>query len=246
MLMFTLKFIFADSILAQLPLTTDGQTTSVLSPQLMGAIAGGIVAGLFTVIGWIVTRYREDATRRREATLRHLQRQIEELYGPLYGLLRQSKVTYDVAKKVLPLRTNGRLAIERFEPKQQELWEHFVDHYLRPLNSQMSEIIRTKMYLLEGGVMPESFSNYLEHAAQSEAVHALRTPEAIKLVDVWVAFPTGFPDDVEKTLYELVHRYSTGIKDTSLEKHRSVALASTHASRWRRWFKRNPPKTSSS
>lgn len=246
MLMFTLKFIVADSLLTQLPATTDSQTATVLSPQLMGAIAGGIVAGLFTVIGWIVTRYREDATRRREATLRYLQRQIEELYGPLYGLLRQSKVTYEVAKKVLPKRDDGRLAIERFEPKQQELWEYFVDHYLRPLNSQMSEIIRTKMYLLEGGVMPESFSNYLEHAAQSEAVHALRTPEAIKLVDVWVAFPTRFTDDVENTLYKLVHRYSTGIKDTSLEKHSSVALDSAHTTRWQRWFKHIPSRSSSS
>lgn len=217
-----MMFIVVDSILTQLSTSTDSQPTAVLSPQLTGALAGGLVAGLFTAVGWIVVKRKEDAARRREATLRHLQRQIEELYGPLYGLLHQSKVVYEVAKKVLPKRHDSRLAIEHFEPEQEELWLHFVDHYLRPLNLQMSEIVRTKMYLLEGGVMPKSFSDYLEHAAQSEAVHALRTPEARKLLEQWVPFPTGFADDVKNTLGVLLKHYSNGIEDASLAKGRSA------------------------
>ena len=41
---------------------------------LAGAVAGGIVS--------LLVKRRE---RREEASLSHLQRQIEELYGPLYG-----------------------------------------------------------------------------------------------------------------------------------------------------------------
>lgn len=240
MLMFPLKLVAASYMLIQSTPTLDSQKASVWTPQLMGAVAGGIVAGIVTAMGWVVAKYKEDAARRQEASLRHLQRQIEELYGPLYGLLRQSRIIYEVAKKVLPKRQDGRLAIERFEPKQEELWLHFVDKYLRPLNSQMSEIIRTKMYLLEGGVIPDSFASYLEHAAQSEAVHSLRTPESGKLVEMWVPFPASFNDDVERTLNKLILCYSVVIKDASFDKYGLLIHSMARATRKRRWFKRTP------
>lgn len=51
------------------------------------ALTAALVSGAFSVLTLIVVLINEKRKRREEARLRHLQRQIEELYGPLYGLI---------------------------------------------------------------------------------------------------------------------------------------------------------------
>ncbi|MCA9330595.1 hypothetical protein KC957_00980, partial [Candidatus Saccharibacteria bacterium] len=60
-----------------------------MSEAASAALIGALAAGVFTALGWFVMHLlsdrRERVVQRRQAALHHLQRQIEELYGPLSG-----------------------------------------------------------------------------------------------------------------------------------------------------------------
>src|SRR5687768_8629727 len=87
------------------------------------AFIGALVAGLFTATGWYVTKQKEEKSRRREISLRYLQRQIEEFYGPLFGFILQSGKVYDIARKMLPTdETSKRLNIYHFSAEQNKIW----------------------------------------------------------------------------------------------------------------------------
>ncbi|MDQ4077006.1 MAG: hypothetical protein M3220_12260 [Chloroflexota bacterium] len=201
------------TLLSQVPAAEPARFTGwIIQQPFFGALIGALVGGAVSAIGWYVSWKKEQSGRRQEASLRHLQRQIEEFYGPLRGLIVQSRTIYEVAKKDLPKRDDGRLNVREFTHDEHRRWNHFVDSYLRPLNQQVSDLIRTKLYLVEGGVLPESFEKFLEHAAQSEAVHSLRDQGSGRLGDVWVPYPVQFETDVKKTLDFLVARYQSEIQ----------------------------------
>jgi hypothetical protein len=69
-----------------------------MNPQLETALLSALVAATVTLIGWFITSWlakrREDEARRQEAALKHLERQIEELYGPLLVLNRSNTFLY--------------------------------------------------------------------------------------------------------------------------------------------------------
>lgn len=60
-----------------------------MNKELMPLYVGFLAAGV-TAIGWVITNYltknKEDRVRQLEATKKHLERQIEEFYGPLFNL----------------------------------------------------------------------------------------------------------------------------------------------------------------
>lgn len=53
----------------------------------------GFLAAVVTAIGWVITncltKNKEDRVRQLEATKKHLERQIEKFYGPLFKLVHQ-------------------------------------------------------------------------------------------------------------------------------------------------------------
>ena len=42
----------------------------------------------------------------------------------------------------------------------------FWERYFTPLHQEVAGLLKTKLYLLEGGQLPTSFQHYLEHATQ--------------------------------------------------------------------------------
>ena len=112
---------------------------------LAGALAGGIVSLLI-----------ERRKRREEASLRHLQRQIEELYGPLYGLVQFGTAIREIEWQRLPKESRD----EHGAPKDEQggrVLQFFREHYYLPLNTQIVELIRTKPYLLRLRRNPRQF-----------------------------------------------------------------------------------------
>jgi hypothetical protein len=62
---------------------------------IITALTGALAAGIFSLL----TLRRKS---REEASLRHLQRQIEELYGPLYGLIQFGATINEIEWQKLP------------------------------------------------------------------------------------------------------------------------------------------------
>src|SRR5438067_13110988 len=91
------------------------------TPLVSGVVAA-IVAGAVNVVGWWVLGRREAAARRETAELQHLRRQIEELYAPLLGLIRQSETIFSaIVLNTLP-HDGGTLKLEQFDASHWAVW----------------------------------------------------------------------------------------------------------------------------
>lgn len=61
-------------------------------------VLAAYIAGCVAALGWLVTHllttFREEKRRRIEAQLKYVERQLEELYGPLAFLLYEGRRTF--------------------------------------------------------------------------------------------------------------------------------------------------------
>jgi hypothetical protein len=163
-----------------------------------------LIAAAVTVLGWYVTyayaRRREDQTRRIELRLKYRQRQIEELYGPLLSLIEQIFNVWEVRQSILAstdsLDGASRDRVNEF------IWKE----YFLPLHHEIRHLLRTKLYLLEEDLMPETFSRYLQHSTQEECQHRIRNELQIKTYG-GMPWPKGFYEDVKQTFEKLMADY---------------------------------------
>src|SRR5207253_6791715 len=116
-----------------------------------------LIVAAVTMAGWYVTYFytkrREDETRRAEIRLKYRQRQIEELYGPLLSLIEQIFNVWQVRENII---TGDEVS----EEHRDEIRIFFWQIYFSPLHQEIGLLLKTKLYLLEGGHMPKSFANY--------------------------------------------------------------------------------------
>lgn len=167
-----------------------------------GSVIAAIVTGTITILSWPILNYlnksREDRTRRLESKLKHVNKQIEELYGPLYSLIQQVYNIWEVHQDILkPLDKN--------DPNRERIIIYFREKYFYPLHIEIRSIIKTKFHLIEGIELPESFWVYLNHSTQ----------ETIQ-IDIWnnlqidtqyvkgIPWSNLFEKDIKKTLDKLM------------------------------------------
>jgi hypothetical protein len=102
-----------------------GTSLTFSNPTVIVALLGAVV----TVIGWAVTNIystiHEASTRRQLARLEHLRKRIEEFYGPLVGIIRQTFVVYEIASQVLPTNDHGDIDHSKFQGKDIDAWRFF-------------------------------------------------------------------------------------------------------------------------
>jgi hypothetical protein len=90
-------------------------------------------------------------------------------------------------------------------------WAAFWQHYFSPLHQEIGGILRTKLYLLEGGRLPESFTEYLEHATQEACQHRLWSELSIDTSGVrGRRWPKAFDRDVKTALDRLMVSINRG------------------------------------
>jgi hypothetical protein len=169
-----------------------------------------LIAAAVTILGWYVTyayaKRREDQTRRTELRLKYRQRQIEELYGPLLSLIEQIFNVWQVRQNIVNPKDSHRSGADETRIRE-FIWRE----YFSPLHHEIGTLLRTKLYLLENGRMPESFSRYLEHATQEECQHRLWSELHIE-TDGGTPWPQGFYEEVKDTLERLTNDYQGGLR----------------------------------
>jgi hypothetical protein len=184
-----------------------------LLPALIGAASGALVAaiGWFAVHG-LSTR-REVAARRDAAARDHLEKQIEELYGPLLGLIQHSRMAFAVAARRLPTNANKQIDFDRFKDHDGEIWDFFVENFFLPVNAQIRHLIRSKMHLLEAGILPKSFEQFFVHEVQLEALHRLWKEKHVRSPGiVGPGWPMDFEADVQGVLDTLRKRHQAFLR----------------------------------
>ena len=179
-----------------------------LLPAIIGAFAGAIVAavGWFAVHG--LSSRREAAARRDNAARDHLERQIEQLYGPLLGLIQHSRMAFSVAVKKLPTNASGQIDFASFSDRDVEIWRYFIDSYFLPVNAEIRALIRSKMHLLEAGILPKSFEDFFAHEVQFEALHRLWKEKGVDSSEIsGPGWPMDFESDTQLVLNRLRTRH---------------------------------------
>ena len=125
-----------------------------------------IVAGIFTVIGWIVnhqlSHLRDEKARRHNASLIYIERQLEELYGPLSFLIHEGRRTFEDLLDTLG-RPNVFTEGEELPEDELQTWMFWAENAFLPKNQRIKELLMTKTHLIEGGCFPESHIEFLDH-----------------------------------------------------------------------------------
>ena len=175
----------------------------------MADVGPVLITGAVTVFGWYATyayaKMREDRTRRLDLLLRFRARQIEELYGPLLSLIEQIFNVWQVRENVLG-------GADHSVEDQRRIQAFFRQHYFTPLHQEIGALLRTKLYLLEGGRLPDSFTEYLEHATQEACQHRLWSELGIDTSKaLGREWPDSFHDDVKRALDRLMKEHQSGL-----------------------------------
>ena len=180
------------------------------------AVTAALIAALVAACGWFVSnlfaRDRDTRLRRYELRLKHLERQISEFYGPLHSLVEQLMVTNDVQERVLSRQHKMNLPPEDAARLRRLLHAD----YFRPLHEQIVSILRSRLYLVEGVALPETFYQYLRHSNQERVQVDLWQKEHIDTSHVGIPWPSDFPNEIRTSLDGLMQEYEQLMRGITL------------------------------
>jgi hypothetical protein len=174
---------------------------------LLDKLAIGIVVLIAAfVLNRLLEKYKVQQAREKEiemlevaAARQYLQRQVEELYSPLFGFIQRAQQLYNIARAKVPSLDGTRTATA----EEAEIWRWFVEAYFLPINKQIGELIRSKIYLLENGQLPESFERFFQHETQFECLHRLWQEKRVTSESIVGA---GWPKDLQSNVQETLQR----------------------------------------
>lgn len=177
------------------------------------ALGSSLVIAVVSGIGWMIARVlgsRADRTRQQIIwQLEFIQKQLEELYGPLEFLLVEGEGTFAVLLSQL-----GRNYV--FDAKDQisgsdlKTWLFWAESDLMPRNRQIRELLATKAHLIDGGELPQSYTAFLLHHSSWEIAHKRWKDESVSYS--WHShtnWPRGFAEDVRSSFSRLKQRHAS-------------------------------------
>jgi len=181
----------------------------------------GLIAAFVTAIGWIITNYlakqKEDRVRQLEGTKNHLERQIEEFYGPLFNFVHQIVVCNHVQHEILYTKDSKGNSIKSAADAD-KVRQLFQDTYFIPLHDEMIRILKTRLYLIEGAEMPESFYKYLRHSIQEQVQGTLWRKHGVDTSHVrGLPYPNEIYQDVKRGLDSTMFKYEQCINNLKVE-----------------------------
>lgn len=171
-----------------------------------------IIAGAVTAVGWLVnhilTDRREREKRQTEASLKYVERQLEELYGQLAFLLYEGRRTFQDL-----LDTLGRSSVfinnNSLSEEDLKTWLFWAEHSFLPKNEQIKELLVSKTHLIEGARFPKSYVAFLDHHNSWSIQHQRWKEEGVEYS--WhskVNWPVEFEEDGIKTFESLKAKHS--------------------------------------
>lgn len=137
-----------------------------------------IVAALLAIGGWLFTYFNGLAVDRRSAKLERLNKQLRELYGPLYAQLVANDETWHAfSEKHWP--AHGESAYfgdggdaSRLTEQEKMRWVTWMKNVFQPMNKLVADLIVQNIDLVEGEEVPASFLNAVAHVNAYNAILA--------------------------------------------------------------------------
>jgi hypothetical protein len=175
-----------------------------MPPTFWAAVATTAVAAIGWTVAYFLTVWRDDRTKRLQIGLDHTSAQIKEFYAPLVALTDQLNTTANVKDIMTSEKSNA---------EAHALSGLFYEKFFLPIHEEINAILKTKVHLLEGRVVPDSFAEYFRHYATEKAFWSL-TKSGKDVSNVQVpAYPSTFYYDVRRGYADVVARYEDTLEE---------------------------------
>jgi hypothetical protein len=176
------------------------------------SIVVAIIAGSVTAVGWLVSHILTDLSERKKrqtgALLKYVERQLEELYGPLAFLLYEGRRTFQDL-----LETFGRdhvfMRDNYISEEDLKIWLFWAEHSFLPKNEKIKELLVSKTHLIEGSSFPRSYVTFLDHHYSWSIQHQRWKEEGVAYS--WhskINWPVEFEQEVIQTFEMLKAKHS--------------------------------------
>jgi hypothetical protein len=176
------------------------------------SIVVAIIAGSVTAVGWLVSHILTDRSERKkrqtEALLKYVEKQLEELYGPLAFLLYEGRRTFQDL-----LETFGRdhvfMRDNYISEEDLKIWLFWAEHSFLPKNEKIKELLVSKTHLIEGSRFPGSYVTFLDHHYSWSIQHQRWKEEGVAYS--WhskINWPVEFEQEVIQTFEMLKAKHS--------------------------------------
>lgn len=190
------------------------------TPVIVATIAASVA-----IVGWvanhILSGYREKRNNQLISSLKYTERQLEELYGPLYFLILEGK------RSIIDLlETLGRnyvfLKDEILPENELKLWLFWIENDFFPRNDNICKLLMTKTHLIDGSEIPKSYLSFLDHYNSWKIKHLRWKKEGVKYS--WrskIDWPPEFEEDIISTFKTLKAKHTNflkGIRESEREK----------------------------
>ncbi|MEE4302276.1 MAG: hypothetical protein V2J24_22745 [Pseudomonadales bacterium] len=139
------------------------------------ALLGLVVTVLLAVLGWLFVFLNGRADAARAARLERIDRQLRDLYGPLYVRLEAgNRVWRAFWAAHRPAHGADRYFGPGLELSEAEraTWRLWMKHVFEPMNAAAETTILQHVDLLESDAIPDAFVDALAHIAAFRAVLA--------------------------------------------------------------------------
>jgi hypothetical protein len=151
------------------------------------AITVAVITATATGVGWIVNHVLSERAERKRvrqaARLSYVQKQLEKLYGPLAFLVWEGRDTFNDLRNTLgPTSIFG--GDRTLTDDELQLWLFWVDQDFMPRNTTIQQLLSTNAHLIEGGEMPESYRNFLDHHNNWRIYHERWTKKTSNTVGI--------------------------------------------------------------
>lgn len=183
-----------------------------MSGQMETPVVVALIAASITAVGWLVNHWlssrRDEQRRKTEAQLRFVERQVEDLYGPLAFLI------YDNRRTFLDLLdTLGRnhifVAGQPLPPDELRTWLFWAEAECLPRNERIKSLLMSKTHLIEGAKFPQSYVFFLDYCNSWAFNHRRWKEQGIEYS--WhskINWPEEFEKEIIATFEELKERHS--------------------------------------
>jgi hypothetical protein len=173
----------------------------------MATVLAALIAAIVAVTGWFIghqlTTRRDDRTKRLELSIAHSEKQISEFYAPLAFLLEQLDTIVGVKERIEKgKRAEGVGGLGEITYKE----------YFLPIHKEIIAILKTKIHLLEGGVIPPSLLTYIAHFTSENLAWRL-AQEKVEIWDFIIGFPAEFREQLKEHQGLVYRRYEDAVQE---------------------------------
>ena len=179
-----------------------------MSPTVIGALVAATAAAVGWFVSYLLTTISAKRSLKQAAALKYIERQLEELYGPLAFLILEGRQTFHEL-----LASLGRNFVftggDPLPDHELKTWLFWVENDFLPRNERIKTLLSTKTHLLAGADIGKSYLAFLDHYDSWYINHLRWQKEGFAYS--WrskINWPESFEQEVLDTFRELKNRHA--------------------------------------